>query len=197
MTPILWPASLRPSSCDWRLVTRTASVVSPFTGARQDIELPGALWQCTLTFDALTLEEERALSGLLSRLRGPVGRVYVPDFAHFGNRGSAGGTMRATGAMDAKVITVTGITGNGVAFAVGDRIEIDARIYEVCVDAVADGGAATLEIAPPLRVAAVNVRLWVEDLHTIMQLQDDRQHGRRQRGSAPPSREVTFVEALR
>jgi hypothetical protein len=187
MTVLSWPANLFPSDQDWDLLTNTQSSRSPFTGTGQDVELPGAKWWCQLTFDALTSDEERELSGLLSALRGPIGRIAVPDFGFAGNRGGASGTLTATAAAHVKIVTIAGISGLAPHFRRGDRLGIGGRLHEVCVDATASAGSAEVEIAPPLRAAAAAAPIVTLGITTVMQLADDRQHRRRKRGSSPSS----------
>jgi hypothetical protein len=196
MTVLAWPSSLFPSDQEWELLTNTQSSRSPFTRTGQDVELQGAGWWCQLTFDALTPDEERELSGLLSALRGPIGRIAVPDFGFAGNRGGATGTLTATAGARSKIVTIAGVGGTAPHFRRGDRLGIGGRLHEVCFDVTASAGSAEVEIAPPLRAEAAAAPVITLGMTTIMQLPNDKQHRRRKRGSAPSSRQIELVEAF-
>jgi hypothetical protein len=196
MTILDWPASLAPSASQWGLVTSSTDAASPFTGTGQTWELPGARWEAELTFRVLAGDRKRDLSGLLARLRGPVGRVALPDHGYTGKRGSAAGTITATGNAAAKTITLSGMTGAAPRLRAGDRLGIGGRMYEVCADVAGSSGDATVEIAPPLRAQAVAAPVILVAPTTVMRLADDGQNRLQHRVADIASATLRFVEAL-
>ena len=72
-----WPDNIRPASIDWWLETHTIVHESPLSRATQTLELPGARWRVSMTFDNLLRAEILTLSGFVAGLRGPAGRVSL------------------------------------------------------------------------------------------------------------------------
>jgi len=75
MTILVPPAAFVPGSFRLRLVGNTQSGGrSPFDGTEQRLELPGARWAATLSWEGLTQAESRPLLAFLAQLRGRAGR---------------------------------------------------------------------------------------------------------------------------
>lgn len=72
-----WPDDLRPSTMDWWLETHTMTHTSPLSRATQTLELPGARWRVSLSFNNLLRAEMERLSSFINGLRGPAGRLTL------------------------------------------------------------------------------------------------------------------------
>lgn len=197
-TLLLWPDEVRPQAVTWRLRTATDAVSSPFTGSGQTWELPGARWECLLTFRALQGARLRALEALLAGLRGPAGRVFVPRFHDWTRRGTAvGAPLRGYGQLEGKTLEIRGITSSGpIAFGAGDLIGVGERTHRVLADTAAAGGVATIKVAPPLRWAVDGSEVYVANPCVRMRLADDDQDAFEYRPGGLASIQVALVEAL-
>jgi hypothetical protein len=180
----------------WGIETNSLELSSPWTGGRQAYELQGARWVCDLTFRNLTELQQRELQGFVDYLCGPTGVVDLPTFVNDTFAGSAGGTILATAAAHAKVVTMAGVTGAGAAFKRGDLIGIAGRLYRVTEDAAQTAGAAEVKIAPPLRAAATGAAVSLAALVCPMSLMDDRQGLAGFRPKPVASLSLRFVESL-
>jgi hypothetical protein len=172
-----WPASLPPpNEIMWGIAANTLGLDSAWTRAGQYVELQGARWELTTTFRSLTDPDQRELQGFLDHLRGSVGVVAMPTWVHDAQQGSAAGTILATGAAHAKVVSLAGVTGAGISFRRGDLIGIASRLYRVTADATHEEGfIEALSIAPPLRLAVADQPVRLSEITCPMRLVSDGQ----------------------
>lgn len=152
--PITPPGTPRFADAEFGIERVVAATESPFSLRQQVYVHPGAAWSGTVTLPRMSAAQAAPWSGFLARLEGMGGTFYLspPDrAAPFGTQ-TADFTMAAAAAVRAASISVT--MGANATLKAGDRISINDELKEIMVDATADGaGAATLEIAPPLRTA--------------------------------------------
>jgi hypothetical protein len=164
---------------DWGIITNSQTFRSPLSGSVQTLELPGARWRVTLTFNNLKRAERAALKAFLAQLRGPAGRFTLHNFAEPTPQGAATGTPLVNGASqtgaslatDGWTPNITGILKAGDYFAVGGELKI------ITADASSNGsGQATLEFEPPLRASpADNASITTSQPTATFMLQDDDQ----------------------
>lgn len=185
--PILnFPAGvILPSSVDWRLVSNTQSFESPLDGSVQTIELPGAKWAASLTWDTLAADQWRTLQAWIAQLRGAAGRFYYgPPHA---------AARRATGAIGVPLVNGAGqsgatlnVDGFGLGqqvFLPGDFIAYDTalgrQLHIVVATATSNGsGQAALAIEPPIRVSPADNAAVIHVAPTcVMRLVDDEAGG--------------------
>lgn len=162
MTTLAWPTLTRaaPQDIDWRLLSNTQKFESPLNRSVQTVELPGARWAASFSFEALEIDDARALYAVLVRLRGMANRVMLPVFHAYAPRGTWAGTPRVN---NSSVSPTTLQTGNtlicdgftaGATVKAGDYFNVgtDGELKMVVVDGTADGsGNLTLTFEPPLR----------------------------------------------
>jgi hypothetical protein len=159
---LAWPAGLpMPQQADFQLWTRVGVLTSPIAGTEVTQERQGARWKCTLQWDLLENAEWQLLQGLLAALADTANTLAVPDpaYAYLGRRGGLTGTPAATGAADAKIVSLTGVAGTDPVLRYGDRLQIGTRLHVVTGDVTKSGTTASVPIQPPLRatVAALAI----------------------------------------
>jgi len=197
---ILTFPTIRIAQASFGLRSNTQEHRSPFSGAVQTLELPGAVWQASLTLRGLSSSECRALSAWLVQLRGRAGRFYLHDHSHPGPAGVASGVPVVSGAgQTGNQLVTSGWTPNtaGILKA-GDYIQIGSELKMVVADAASNGaGAATLQIEPPIRTSPASGSLIVTaQASCVMMLADDEQT---RWATRPPLRSdltLNCVEAL-
>lgn len=178
MAVIDFPAIV-PDAEDWTLTYNTQSFQSDLNGGEQTAELPGARWSVSLTFTNRQGRDARALQGFMAGLKGGAGRFYItpsdweplgspsgsPTVATAQNGGAS--TLETTG-WDAEVTDL---------FVTGDYFEINGELKKLTADVDSDAsGDATLQFAPPLRIAAtVGQSIRYVEPRCIMKLMDDGQ----------------------
>lgn len=182
MTAYAIPSTIQPSSIDvWIATESVIAGAQRDSGIRSAWELPRSAWRCAYSFEYLNNAKKRTLQGFLARIDGPVGLITVkdPDYDYdysIGLGGKATGTITATGNKDAKIISLSGVTGPTPSFLAGDRIGVAGSVYQVVADAnAASGNIAALEIRPRLRANASGAAVILTGLTWQMQLLDDRQ----------------------
>lgn len=163
MTVLTFPTIRRPSEASERLIGLTQTHESPFDGTMQTLELPGARWEFTVTWQTLSPDDRRELAAFLARLRGRAGRfTYGPFWSP--RRATGGGTPVINGAGQSGVTLNTGGWVAGAqAMRAGDWFSYAdtagrQRLHQVVADATADGaGVAFLTISPPIRRAGAHL----------------------------------------
>lgn len=194
---------LRPSSAEWSLRAHTRQSVSPLTHATQTVELPGAVWTVSLTFERLAETQWRALEVWAARMRGAAGRVYLGPFHAQTPRGVASGAPRIAAASTGTTLRTGGWTVSTAGLLrAGDYLCYDAgasrQLHIITADADSDtSGTATLAVEPPVRASPpVGSVLTVRSPTCVMRLIDDDQA--RLRLTPPVRGAVTLqlVEAL-
>src|SRR5690606_17410570 len=132
---INWPDGLFPQAANWGMTYNNRAFASTLTNAQDVIALPGAFWQCTLTFGSLSEERERLLTALLGRMQGMFQTCKVPTFCRE-RSDDIGAPVVMVGNANAHSVTVGGIT-SGLGFRAGDYITIADQLFEVVEDATA------------------------------------------------------------
>lgn len=196
MTTLVWPDTCSPSTIKFQLITNTRMEVSQWTGGQVVQELIGAAWMAVMTFDSMTLAKYQLVRAWTRRLGGPTKRVLVRDYSYTGMQGGATGSIKATGNINAKRVTLSSIGGSSPAFLLGDLIQIGERLYQVSDDTVVpSGGSAVVNIDPPLRDTWVNADVVTTQPKCVMRLIDDNQDSM-QAQLVVGSGTLTFREAL-
>lgn len=94
MPIIVWNPPRMPSRASWRLVGNTQIQESPFDGTVQTVEMPGARWSGSWTWNSTSETEARAIAAFLAAMRGRAGRaalatVHAPGVLPTSGGGSA------------------------------------------------------------------------------------------------------------
>jgi hypothetical protein len=179
MTIYTWPVMNRrnPSQLDWALVSNTQSFESPLSGAVQTVEMPGARWRASFTFQALDASDAGILRAHLARLRGRSGRFYLHNMARSVPTGSAAGSPLVNGAGQSGTTLITdGWTPNQTgALKAGDFFGVNGELKMVVADVNSDGsGNATITFEPPLRgTPADNLQVITNKPTAIFRLDED------------------------
>lgn len=162
MPVLTFPTIRRPSEAAEKLIGLTQTHESPFDGTMQTLEMPGARWEFTVTWQTLSPDDRRELSALLARLRGRAGRfTYGPIWSP--RRATGGGVPVINGAgQSGEVLSTSGWTPSVQVMRAGDWLSyVDLggrqRLHQVVADASANAsGIAALTISPPIRRAGSN-----------------------------------------
>jgi hypothetical protein len=162
MPVLTFPTIRRPSEAAERLIGLTQTHESPFDGTMQTLEMPGARWEFTVSWQVLSVDDRRELAAFLARLRGRAGRfTYGPIWSP--RRATGGGTPVINGAgQSGEVLSTSGWTASAQAMRAGDWLSYAdtlgrQRLHQVVADATANGsGIAALTISPPIRRAGAN-----------------------------------------
>jgi len=139
-----------PSEITIRQTNVVGMNVSPFSLVPQVYEWSGAeRWEAEIGFDPMDRATAEPWVAFFSSMRGPVGSFTMGDPAGQTPRGTASGSVTATGSVRSHTITLSG--GSGTLLA-GDWISFDSsrRLHKVLAD-VTLGGTPSCEIWPALR----------------------------------------------
>lgn len=196
-----WDQVSAPSRVSFRLVARTQTFQSPFTGSEQTAELPGPRWEADITWAALTKAEVRRLRAVLLQLRGRAGRFYLHDFSHTAPDGVGTGTPRVNGGgqTGASLLTDGWTPSTAGILKAGDYFSLPTGELKMLVaDADSDAtGAATLQFEPPIRVSpANNASLTLIRPSAVFRLADDNQDQFAVEGSLVEQYTLRAVEAF-
>ena len=160
MTILTFPSIRRPSRASYRLRGHTQTHRSPLDGTEQTLELPGAVWELTVSWESLDAADTRVLAAFLANLRGAAGRFYYSPALWSPRRAAGGGSPLVNGGAQSGGSLITdGWTPSAEVALAGDWLSFDdvgarRRLHMVTATATADGsGAATLAITPPIRRA--------------------------------------------
>lgn len=84
--------SILPASIEFGIITNTLVSTSPLTGGVKTLELPGARWKMSMSFEDLEQRYIREVMAFFMSLRGMAGRFQMYDLSHYtpfnGNIGS-------------------------------------------------------------------------------------------------------------
>lgn len=152
-------AQAAPGALEWALVSNTQTFTSPLNGTIQTLELPGARWRASFTYQNLSDADAATLQAFLVALRGQAGRFYLWNFARPSPRGVATGTPVVSGAGQTGTSLVTSGWTNSVTgiLKTGDFIGVNGELKMLTADASSNGsGVATLNFEPPLRASPAN-----------------------------------------
>jgi hypothetical protein len=185
MAILTLPASLiGPAEIEWGLRSNSQAFVSPLNRSAQTLENPGAVWVASLSWPTLTRDQRRDLAAMLVRLRGQAGRLYFGDPAARTPRGIATGAPVVAGAgQTGSVLAVSGAAPSLPNWLrAGDYIHFDTpdgrrELKMVTQDAATNaGGAASLQIEPPIRTSpAAGAAIATSNATCIMRPEDDEQ----------------------
>lgn len=90
MTILTFPTLSRtPSNLSYRLRGNSQTHRSPLDGTTQTLEMPGSVWEFTVTWESLQEPDWRTLGAFLSRLRGRAGRFTFSPAIFAPRRGVA------------------------------------------------------------------------------------------------------------
>lgn len=92
---IVWPTTVRPESCTFRVVTRTVFSSSPMRRGRRVFGSIVEQWVVQMSFSQRGEEVWAPIDGALSLLDGPSGILRMWDSAHFIPAGVAAGLNRS------------------------------------------------------------------------------------------------------
>ena len=67
MPVLTFPSIRAPSEAAEKLIGLTQTHESPFDGSMQTLEMPGARWEFTVTWQTLSPDDRRELSAFLAR----------------------------------------------------------------------------------------------------------------------------------
>lgn len=163
MTILTFPTIRRPSGASYRLRGNTQSHRSPLDGTEQTLEMPGAVWELTASWESLGTDDQRVLAAFLADLRGGAGRFTYSPAVWAPRRATGGGTPLVNGGGQSGKQLATDGWASGVQVArAGDWLSFDdtsgrRRLHMVTADAMSDAsGQATLSISPPIRRSPLN-----------------------------------------
>lgn len=204
MTILTFPTIRRPSGASYRLRGNTQTHRSPLDGTTQTLEMPGAVWELTVSWENLSGDDQRVLAAFLAQLRGAAGRFYYSPAAWQPRRATGGGTPLINGASQSGASLVTdGWSASVQVMRAGDWLSYDdtsgrRRLHMVTADVSSNGsGQTTLAITPPIRRAAAdNAAVEVAAPSGVFRLPDDAAPEMSIRPPMLGSVTMTMVEAL-
>lgn len=176
---ISMPSGIEFRSCNFSLKSNTQIFTSPFNGATQRQEFPGARWMATYTLVPKKRADIAAIQAFLAKLRGASNTFYGYDPYGLTPRGTAGGTPLVNGADQVGGTLITDGWSAGATLLTGDYFTVNSELKMVTDDATADGsGNMTINFEPVLRNSpADNAPLTTTSPTCIMRLLDDDQTG--------------------
>lgn len=159
----LRPILISPDSAKINLLHNVGLSVSPFTGSIQGIELPGARWQLTVSYEDLSIEYGRKLKAITAQMRGGAEIAHVYDLSYIPRRDTEPGTPVVNGSgQSGTVLASSGWVPNTSILIYGDQISYLAsdgmyRMHIVTADVSSDAsGLANISILPPLHNSPVD-----------------------------------------
>ncbi len=158
MTYYTWPDNVFPAAAQWLAQPNSQTFTSPLDKTTQTISMPGFRWKCNLQFKNMTRAEFGALSGLMIRLRGMYGRLWVPHPSNATPRGSGAGNPVVSGANQTGAsLATSGWAASQAVLLAGDFFNVNGELKAVVQDVQSDGGGnATIVFEPPLRAPPPN-----------------------------------------
>jgi hypothetical protein len=178
MATIALPAKFGLGSVDSFRLSRQSNVGrSRYTGKRQIIVYPYALWQLKISLIDYPEPEASAIRGFLVGLEGqknnfqfPVPGYTKPFGGYAGN-----GVLNGAAAAQATSISVSGLPANSLVLRSGEFFTIQNELKTLSADAnTTAGGVATFNFQPPLRVAAANgIAVTLQNPYALLCAADD------------------------
>ncbi len=135
---IIWPTTVRPSSCSFRIRTHSIFSTSPLRRSRRVFGSVVDEWVAQLTYGQLPPEVWLPLDAMISRLDGPSGIIRMWDAMCFLPRGIAAGLNMDT------AVSIGAPFSDGTYFTDGTGW-LDVSAYGV-VDGGQDAGAGSIVI---------------------------------------------------
>jgi hypothetical protein len=151
MTTHTYPASLLPDAMEWASLKSAIQFRSPFNGATESIEFPGARWGLGLslppTLDYLGGEAE----AFFNRLAGGMDRVAICNFMRPVPRGTLRGTptLAATSARGDLTLYLASLG----SLAAGDFFKVGTQLFQCFQACSAIGSVLTVPLVQPVRTA--------------------------------------------
>jgi hypothetical protein len=163
MALISIPAKLSFTSVGGLTLSRNTSILrSKFTGQRQAVLYPMALWQIKAKLKDYAPEDAGAIRGFLAALRGQTNtfKLPVPGYvrpssnALVENAGN-GGTIAAAAVRATQVITAnfTPTSGANDGLKIGEYFNIGDELKIATANATPSGNQMVVQFEPPLRKA--------------------------------------------
>jgi len=204
MTILTFPSIRRPSGASYRLRGNTQTHRSPLDGTVQTLEMPGAVWELTVSWETLNSDDMRVLAAFLASLRGGAGRFYYSPATWAPRRATGGGSPTINGASQSgSTLATAGWTASGQAMRAGDWLSYTdtssrLRLHMVTSDTNANGsGQASLPITPPIRRAGSSgAAVDVATPSGVFRLPDDATPEMQVKPPMLGSVTLTMVEAL-
>lgn len=204
MAILNFPTIRRPSGASYRLRGNTQTHTSPFDGTVQTLEMPGAVWELTASWESLGTDDQRVLAAFLAQLRGAAGRFSYSPIAWSPRRATGGGTPLVKGAAQSGASLVTdGWSASVQVMRAGDWLSYSdtsgrVRLHMVTADVTSTAaGEATLAITPPIRRApADNAAIEITAPAGVFRLPSDDAPEMSIRPPMLGSVTLTMVEAL-
>ena len=160
MTTYAFPALSRsaPYSVEFGLKSNTQVFTSPLNGSVQTLELLGARWAETFTWQNLQGADAELIKSLLTKLRGQANRVSKTPYERPAPQGTinlAGVTVNGAVAQFAASANLSGC-GIGKTFADGDYFSVAGELKRCTAAFTADGSGNMTGVTfePPVRAAA-------------------------------------------
>lgn len=150
-----WPATIRPSTCRFDMVTNQIVNESPFNTSQQVVDRLNDVWTCYLTLPVRRHAQAAEVEAFLASFRGQVNWISLWHFVRPAPRGTLRGTLLTSGtqAQGADSLVLSGGTAAGTVLA-GDLFGAGGQILMASADATADGsGNITVPLVNRLRAA--------------------------------------------
>ena len=160
------------TNLQWRMLRATSVQRSPFTGKRQALAQPFALWACQFTLAALEEADAIAWQAFLIELEGQAGTFKMPVFPYSGPRSGyagAAGVVQGAGQLGTSLVT-DGWSNSVPILNHGDWFTINDELKMVKGNKSSNGsGQATIDFMPPLRTSpADNAALNITSPYAVM-----------------------------
>lgn len=157
MNIITFPTVAPAGKMTWKLKRFDTRFTSPLSGTFQDIQRPGAQWQCELSWEVLAYADAQALAAWSDQMSQAGTRTFLPDYT-YRMQGVPTGTPAINGSgQTGATLALSGFTASSSnVFCAGDLIQVSTstqhQLVRVTANASANSsGDATLSITPALR----------------------------------------------
>ena len=148
-----------PVALEWALQSNTQTFTSPLNGTVQTLELPGARWRASFTYQNLSDADAATLQAFLTKLRGQANRFTLYNFARPRPNGSQQGTPFVSGANQTgtSILTQGWLNSRSGVLKAGDFFSVNGELKMCVADVSSDyNGYATITFEPPLRASPAN-----------------------------------------
>lgn len=152
-----------PDSAISDIVSNVGINVSPFTGGIQTVEMVGAKWKLSFSYQSLSLEHGRIFKALKSQMRSGARLCLVPDMSYIPRSLQVKGAPIISGANQAgSSLKIAGMFPNSRIFEIGDQLSYlaaDGLYHMHIVTSASDSdesGIVYAQIEPPLRNPPLN-----------------------------------------
>lgn len=193
------------SGHDWHLEFNTIVHTSPLDKSTESIEMPGAHWVGSVSFNTLNDAQLRVLQVFLDKLRGAAGRFYFsPLTAQLGSLATTGGVTVDGGSQVGTTINTAGWDPSEVGvLKAGDCFSFDTakgremKRVQAPVDSDATG-KATITFEAPIRTAPADLAaIEIVQPTCMVMLEDDRQGRQSFRAPLFAAAGLKFKEAFK